>query len=127
MLLVAAGSGVVPLVSMARLAEAEGAHERMRLLLCSKNYDTIIYREEITRLGATGWFDCTHTFSRSPGDGRAAFHRRVDRAMLGTWLDNGPSPRLAYICGPPGMVEQCAGDLVALGLGPTDVKTEKYD
>lgn len=126
-LLVAAGSGVVPLVSIARLAEATGADQGMRLLFCSKSYDTIIYRDEISRLGTTSWFDCTHTFTRSPDDERAVFHRRIDRAMLATWLQGGFSPKLAYICGPPTMVDQCASDLVALGMDPAGVKTEKYD
>lgn len=126
-LLVAAGSGVVPLVSMARLAESSGADEQMRLLFCSKSYDTVIYRDEIDRLARTGWFDCTHTFTRSPGDERARFHRRIDRAMLEAWLDGGPPTQRAYICGPPAMVDQCARDLLALGLDPAGVKTEKYD
>ncbi|MGH9095422.1 MAG: FAD-binding oxidoreductase [Acidimicrobiales bacterium] len=126
-LLVAAGSGVVPLIAMARLGDSVGAEERMRLLFCSKSYDTIIYRDEITRLGRTSWFDCTHTFTRSSGDKRAAFHRRIDRDMLKTWMDGGPSAKLAYICGPPSMVDQCADDLVTLGVDPAGVHTEKYD
>lgn len=127
MLLIAAGSGVVPLVSIARLAEATHAEAMMRLLFCSKSYDTVIYRDEIARLGTTGWFDCTHTFTRSPDDARAAFHRRIDRPMIETWVGGGLSPRLAYICGPPTMVDTCAADLVALGMDPSSVKTEKYD
>ncbi len=126
-LLVAAGSGVVPLIAMARLADSVGAEERMRLLFCSKSYDTIIYRDEIARLGRKSWFDCTHTFTRSYVDERATFHRRIDRDMLRTWLDCSRPARLAYICGPPSMVDQCADDLVALGMDPAGVKTEKYD
>jgi ferredoxin-NADP reductase len=127
LLLIAAGSGVVPLVAIARFAESAGADTTMQLLFCSKSYDTVIYRDEIARLCDRAWFETVHTFTRSPHDLRAAFHRRIDRPMIQAALADRPLPRLAYLCGPPTMVDTCRFDLVALGMDPDQIRTEKYD
>ena len=46
-LLVAGGSGVVPLMAMIRTRRAAGSDAEMRLLLSSRSWDDVIYREEL--------------------------------------------------------------------------------
>src|SRR6516162_6425341 len=49
-LLVAGGSGVVPLMAMIRLRAATGSDVDMRLLLSARSWDDVIYRDELERL-----------------------------------------------------------------------------
>src|SRR5436190_3874954 len=65
LLLVAGGSGVVPLMAMARHRARAGMTIPTRLLFSSRGFDEIIYREELDRLAATGdGFDVIHTLTR---------------------------------------------------------------
>ena len=54
MLLVAGGSGVVPLMAMIRARAAAGSDAEMRLLLSSRSWDDVIYRDELERLTGDG-------------------------------------------------------------------------
>jgi ferredoxin-NADP reductase len=54
LLLVAGGSGVVPLMAMVRLRAAAGSDADTRLLFSSRGWDDIIYRDELQRLTGNG-------------------------------------------------------------------------
>ena len=56
-LLVAGGSGVVPLMAMARHRARVGSTAPMRLLYSSRTWDDVIYRDELETL--TGSRSCT--------------------------------------------------------------------
>lgn len=135
LLLVAGGSGIVPLMAMLRHRDralaAAGAVVRhqlpARLLYSSRRWDKVIYRDELARLAAgDSTLEVTHTFTREAPDGWTGFRRRIDRAMLEAvaWP---PSERPhVYICGPTPLVEAVASNLVALGHQPALVKTERF-
>ena len=54
LLLVAGGSGIVPLMAMIRHRHAAGSKVPVRLLYSSRSYEDIIYRDELERLH-NGW------------------------------------------------------------------------
>ena len=54
LLLVAGGSGVVPLMAMLRQRAATGSHVPARLLYSSRDLEDVIFREELERLEAAG-------------------------------------------------------------------------
>src|SRR3954452_18112696 len=63
-LLVAGGSGVVPLMAMIRTRAVSSSGGAMRLLFSSRTWDDIIYRDELREL--TGqWLTVVHTLTRS--------------------------------------------------------------
>ncbi|PZS22822.1 MAG: oxidoreductase [Acidimicrobiales bacterium] len=127
LLLVGAGSGVVPLVSIVRYAAASALTIPMRLVCSSVNFESALYREDLARLAdSCGWLEVVQSFTRDPDDLRAGHHRRVDRAMLAEALD-GQFPRWVYLCGPPLMVEATGNWLVDLGVDPGAIRCEKYD
>ena len=126
-LLVGAGSGVVPLVSIIRYGVAMDLRVPMCLICSSTSYDYALYRDVLDRLAEEcSWIRVVHTFTRDLNDRRAVYHRRIDRALLAEVLD-GQIPRFAYLCGPPIMVEATATWLKELGLDAHRVRTEKYD
>lgn len=125
--LVAAGSGIVPLMSMIRYAIAKGLQIPMRLLFSCTDAPHVIYGEELNELEqGNEWLEIIHTFTRDPFDSRAQFHRRIDLEMVKELLQGFDNP-LAYICGPPDMVENVERWLTDMGLDASRIYSEKYD
>lgn len=126
-LLVGAGSGLVPLMSMVRHAVHRGRRDPVWLICSAATYDHAFYREELADLAARHrWLRVVHCITRDPTEERADYHRRVDKAVLSECLGE-TRPVRAYLCGPPAMVESVAAALVDLGVGPAAIATEKYD
>jgi ferredoxin-NADP reductase len=126
-LLVAGGSGVVPLMSMLRHNTATGARTPMRLVYSARTLDDVIYGEELRDLAdAAGGPDIEITLTRERSSEWTGRRGRVDSALLG---DTGWAPSSGvhcYVCGPTPFVEAVAGELVALGHEPRAVKTERF-
>jgi ferredoxin-NADP reductase len=124
LLLVAGGSGVVPLMAMIRARAVAGSDMDARLLFSSHSWEEVIYRGELERLG--GGLTVVHTLTRSQPPGWAGYARRVDAEML---VEVGPSPSElpgVYVCGPTPFVEAVAEALVQLGHEPHRVRTERF-
>ena len=105
--------------------DAAGSDADTRLLLSSRGWDDVIYRDELERLGGDG-LRVVHTLTRSQPPGWAGYARRVDAEML---AEVGPGPAelpQAYVCGPTPFVEAVAEALVQLGHQPHRVKTERF-
>jgi ferredoxin-NADP reductase len=104
LLLVAGGSGIVPLMAMIRTRAATGNDTETRLLFSSRAWDDVIYRDELERLNGNG-LQVVHTLTRFQPPGWSDYARRVDAQML---AEVGPSPAerpRAYVCGPTPFVE----------------------
>ncbi|HEU6450355.1 MAG TPA: ferredoxin reductase, partial [Gemmatimonadaceae bacterium] len=135
LLLVAGGSGIVPLMAMLRhrtieLATAgDDARHAIpaRLLYSSRRWDDVIYRDELRRMAESDpAVEVTFTITREPPEGWTGFRRRIDRMILAevSWP---PAERPhVYVCGPTPMVESAAAALVELGHEPARVKTERF-
>lgn len=127
LLLVAGGSGVVPLMAMIRHRAAQKSTVPTRLLFSSRDFDDIIYREELDRLTAADpTLMVMHTLTRrQPPDWRG-FARRIDRDMLAEVAWSPAERPQTFVCGPTALVEVVASTLVELGHEPSLVKTERF-
>ena len=127
LLLIAGGSGVVPLMSMIRHRAAAGAKNPTALLYSSRNFEDVIYYDELEKLSqANGGLKIFHTLTRSrPADWKG-YARRIDESMLKEVA--GPLGRSAqvFICGPTLMVESAANALVKLGISSNQIRTERF-
>jgi ferredoxin-NADP reductase len=124
-LLVGGGSGVVPLMAIIRERATTDSDVDMRLLLSSRTWDDVIYREELERLRGSG-LTVTHTLTRVQPEGWSGYARRIDGEMLAE-VGPGPGDRPhVYVCGPTPLVEAVATALVALGHEPSRIKTERF-
>ncbi len=127
LLLIAGGSGIVPLMAMIRHRAAAGATAPTRLLYSSRTFEDVIYRQELDRLSAgEGGLAVTHTLTRSRPPDWSGYARRIDRDMLKevAWpKEEGPA---VYVCGPTALVEVTADLLVELGYDPASIKTERF-
>jgi ferredoxin-NADP reductase len=126
-LLVAGGSGVVPLMAMARLRAAIGSSIPATLLCSWRSADDIIYRSELDGLAARNdGLRVVHTLTRSQPEGWSGLRRRIDRDMLDSLLDGQQARVQAFVCGPTPLVESVAENLVGLGMSPARVRTERF-
>jgi len=127
LLLVAGGSGVVPLMAMVRHRQQAGSHVPARLLFSSRHPEEIIYRDELDALAAAhDGFEVIHTLTRSQPPGWTGYDRRIDDRMLAEVIEPLGVTARTYICGPTALVEVAANALVRLGLPPDRVRTERF-
>jgi ferredoxin-NADP reductase len=127
LLLIAGGSGVVPLMAMLRHRKAAGAMAPTRLIYSARSVDELIYREELDALARDGsGLEVVYTLTRSQPPGWTGYTRRIDAAMLATVA--GPLGRtpLVYLCGPTLMVEAAANALVEIGIGADRIRAERF-
>jgi ferredoxin-NADP reductase len=124
LLLVAGGSGVVPLMSMIRHRRATGSDVPTRLLYSSRSLEDVIYRDELSE--PDKGIDVVHTFTRVQPPGWTGYARRVDLELLrDVVFPPAEQPRI-FVCGPTSFVEAVADALVALGHRPGRVRTERF-
>jgi ferredoxin-NADP reductase len=124
LLLVAGGSGVVPLRAILRHRDRTGSGVPVRLLYSSRALDDVIYRAELDE--PRDGVEVVHTLTRSQPPGWTGRSGRVDPELLAevAWpAGDGP---LAFVCGPTSFVETVAAALVELGYRPERVKTERF-
>jgi ferredoxin-NADP reductase len=134
LLLVAGGSGIVPLMAMLRhrnavLGTADADRHRVpaRLLYSSRGWDEVIYRDELTRLAESDTsLEVRHTLTREQPQGWSGFKRRIDRAMLEEVAWPPSEKPQVFVCGPTPLVEAVAQALVELGHQPARIKTERF-
>jgi ferredoxin-NADP reductase len=127
LLLIAGGSGIVPLMAMIRQRAAVQSPVPVCLLYSSRAYGEIIYRQELDRRAADDMdVQVVHTLTRSQPPGWQGYARRIDRAMLEE-VALAPEERpLVFVCGPTPLVESVATTCVELGYAPERIKTERF-
>jgi ferredoxin-NADP reductase len=124
LLLIAGGSGIVPLRAILRHRQRSGSDVPARLLYSARTLEDVIYRSELDqyRNGA----EVIYTLTRGQPPGWTGFSGRVDAAMLARVAWPPAEQPLAFVCGPTRFVETVAGDLVAAGYPTGRVKTERF-
>jgi ferredoxin-NADP reductase len=126
-LLVAGGSGVVPLMAMIRERAAAGSHTPFRLIYSVRDPGALLYAGELARREQAGdGLEVTYVYTRTAPPGSAEPTGRVSATTLASagWPpDRSPA---VFVCGPTGFVEAVAGLLVHAGHDPGAIKTERF-
>ena len=133
LLLIAGGSGIVPLKSILMHRNLAAPDTPALLLYSTRGPEDIIYRKF---LGIAGRRDagvavrCTLTRRQPPG--WIGYDRRVDAAMVRECIcelmamHGGNAAPLCYACGPTGFVEAAADALLAAGIPESAIRTERF-
>ncbi len=133
LLLLAGGSGIVPLRSILAHRETVASNLPALLLYSARSPEDIIYKK---------WLDdaaercpaisVQYALTRRPPPGWTGYARRADAAMLRECIDalamlNGASAApLCYACGPTGFVEAAADALLRVGVPEAAIRTERF-
>jgi ferredoxin-NADP reductase len=126
LLLIAGGSGVVPLRAMLRHRSAVQSSVPTRLLYSSRSLDDVIYRRELLSDESGGQADVRIALTRQWPDDWQGYRGRIDREVLEEAAWSPEERPLVYICGPTSFVEAVAESLVAVGHEPGRVRTERF-
>ena len=124
LLLLAGGSGVVPLRAIVRHRAAAGSSVPARLLCSSRSLEEVVYRDELAAGGAA--LEVAITLTRSWPSGWRGPTGRIGDELLSEFAWTPDELPLVYVCGPSGFVEQVAGGLVRLGHDPQRIRTERF-
>jgi ferredoxin-NADP reductase len=125
-LLVAGGSGVVPLMAMIRTRVGIRSAP-FRLIYSVREPEDRIYHDELQRRDAEDpALDVTFVYTRSaPADSS----RPVGRISLDDLVSHGWPAEVeptCYVCGPTGFVEAVADLLIFVGHDPSKIRTERF-
>jgi ferredoxin-NADP reductase len=126
-LLVAGGSGIVPLMAMIRARGDVRGRQPFRLIYSVRTPQDILYAGELARrVRDDPGLDVRFVYTRKAPDGWPDPPGRLTVATLNTW---GWPPDFApdvFVCGPTSFVEASADILVALGHDPKKIRTERF-
>jgi ferredoxin-NADP reductase len=125
-LLLAGGSGVVPLMAMVRARHESGSAAPMHLVYSVRTPDDVIYAEELQQRAERDdglRVTVVHTRRAPAGSDRTA--HRLDAADL-TDLVWPAGDVATYVCGPTAFVDAVADALVSLGYDAGTIRTERY-
>jgi len=125
LLLVAGGTGLVPLMAMLRHRAAVTSTVEATVLVSARAWDDVLYRDELPSLDDDG-VTVRYTLTRSQPPGWTGWSGRVNAEMLRELGAERAGQLRVYVCGPTGFVEAVADLLVRLGHDPHTIKTERF-
>jgi ferredoxin-NADP reductase len=126
-LLLAGGSGVVPLMAMIRARGAVRGRQPFRLIYSVRTPADTLYPAELARrVRDDPGLDVRYVSTRATPPDWPDPAGRIGVATVNTYgwpPDFGPD---CYVCGPTAFVETAADILVALGQDPKRIRTERF-
>ena len=126
-LLVAGGSGVVPLMAMIRTRAEAASRVPFRLVYSVRDPDSAIYATELVRrVRDDRGLDVSYVYTRAAPPDHPYPPGRLDAARLAEAGWPAELTPLCYVCGPTGFVEAAADLLVAAGHPAERIRTERY-
>lgn len=128
--LIGAGSGITPLLSIAKSVLAREPASRVSLLYGNRRLATVMFREDLENLkdAYLARFALYHVFSREPQE-VDLFDGRLDAARLGRFLDTLLPPDTiddVYLCGPSAMLDALVPALAARGVAEDRIHVERF-
>lgn len=126
LLLVAAGSGITPILSILAHTLAHEPHTRVTLLYGSRSTAHILFRDRLEALKDRHMarLAVVHVLSREQQD-IPVLNGRLDGPKVLALL-RGARPDLALLCGPADMIDGVTQALVGAGMPPETVRSERF-
>jgi len=127
-LLIGGGSGVVPLACMLRHRAARGSTIAFNLVYSARTAADLIFDDELRAMHARrDRFDFVPTLTREPNVPSGVRTGRIDQMLLASAVESlVTAPRTVFVCGANAFVETAANMLLALGIVPETIRTERY-
>jgi ferredoxin-NADP reductase len=125
LVLVAGGSGIVPLRAMLRHWAVGARDTPVSLLYSSRSLAEVIYREELARLDG-GNLSVHLALTREWPSDWAGYRGRIDQQVIAEVIPQPAQRPLVYVCGPTSFVENVAHAIVEIGHEPGQIKTERF-
>jgi ferredoxin-NADP reductase len=125
--LVAGGSGIVPLMAMARTRIATRSTVPFRLLYSVRAPDALLYGTELERYAsADDGITINYAYTRATPPGWPRPAGRIDADLMATQTFPPSASPTCYVCGPTAFVERVADALAAIGHDVARIRTERF-
>ncbi len=130
LVLLGGGSGITPLLSIAKTRLAAGAKEKIDLVFGNRGDKDIIFREELAKLVAEhpGVLSVRHVLEE--GGDVASRTGRLDQATVLAELDAigafEGEEACFFVCGPLGMMDEARAALLSRGVPAARLKEERF-
>ena len=125
LLLLAGGSGLVPLMAMLRHRGATKSTAEATVLVSARSWEDALYRDELATYDEQG-VTVRYTLTREQPPGWSGWAGRVNADIL-RQLGADPGAQLrVFVCGPTGFVEHVAELHEQIGHDPHRIKTERF-
>jgi ferredoxin-NADP reductase len=126
LLLLAGGSGIVPLRAILRHWAPDERGVPARLIYSARTLDEVIYYSELMQLADQAGLDLQVTLTRQWPDDWTGHRGRINQELLDQVAFPPAERPLAYACGPTAFVEAAAEALVSSGHEPDRIRTERF-
>jgi ferredoxin-NADP reductase len=127
LLLVAGGSGVVPLMCMLRHRHLSGSVVPTALLYSVRTGNEVIYHSELMALARSDpRFALRITLTRESAPGWTGRVGRIDLQSVKALLEDLGGVADVYVCGSDGFVEAASALLLQAGQPPDGIRTERF-
>ena len=130
-LLVAAGSGITPCLSIIKSVLKDEPKSHISLIYGNQNTQSIMFREDLDNLKNqfNDRFMLAHVLTREKQDA-SIFNGRIDAEKLNEFHASGlikpEACNAIYLCGPKAMIDNCSQGLIASGVAKDNVKFELF-
>ena len=124
LLLLAGGSGIVPLMSMIRAHGAAKSQVPVGLIYSARTPADVIYAHELSERTVSSPFNLTLLYTRSAH--RGVPPGRINAAVIAASAFPPNTDPTIYVCGPSGFVETATTLLVDAGHPAPSIKTERF-
>ena len=124
LLLLAGGSGVVPLMSMIRAHGAAKSEVPVGLIYSVRSPSDVIYASELSERTLSSPLSLTLLYTRSAH--RGVPPGRINAAVIAASAFPPDAAPDIFVCGPSGFVETATSLLVEAGHAPATIKTERF-
>lgn len=123
---VAGGVGITPVMGILRTARDCSAREPLWLIYASKDWDSVIFREELKELEGSLDLTVVHVLDE-PDDDWGGERGKIDQALLRRHLPDDLAVLPCYLCGPEPMADSVEPALFDLGVPAKNLYSERFD
>jgi len=126
LLMIAGGSGIVPLMAIARQRVRAAEPVDALLIYSARRWEDLLYRDELASFESTHfrWIAIT---TRGPKHRPGDAERRLDGPLLHELLTGWRhDPAQVFVCGANRFVEAATGSLVDEGIAAQRIRAERY-
>ncbi|MEZ5812015.1 MAG: 1,2-phenylacetyl-CoA epoxidase subunit PaaE [Rhizobiaceae bacterium] len=130
-LLIAAGSGITPMLSIAKTVLTNESGSQITLVYGNRSTGTIMFRDELDDLKDRhmGRLSLVHVLSREAQD-VDLLHGRIDGERVTRLVETGlidmEKVDLTFICGPGEMIDSVSAAIMALGVPGKQIRYERF-
>ncbi len=125
---IAGGVGITPIMSMLRTLADRGDRRPLLLLYASRDWESVIFREELEELKNKLNLTLVHVLEKPPAGwtGESGF---INQTLLERYLPKEKERNAIeiFICGPPPMMNAVEAALVRIGVPLGDFHSERFN